>query len=80
MATVLGLTFPPRPPKSTKNTQVLVLDKGALVEYDTPLALLQRAGSRLRAMAERTGDLGGLITIAQEAAAGRKKGPGAAVQ
>ncbi len=28
--------------------QVLVLDKGALVEYDTPLALLQRSDSQLR--------------------------------
>lgn len=28
--------------------QVLVLDKGELQEYDTPLALLQRPGSRLR--------------------------------
>lgn len=58
-----------------------MLDKGELVEYDTPLALLQRPGSRLRAMAERTGDLRGLVALAQEAVAVKKQaqtglGPG----
>ena len=53
--------------------KVLVLDHGRLLEYDSPLALLQREGSRLRAMAERTGDLPGLVAIAQEAAEARRR-------
>ena len=48
-----------------------MLDKGELVEYDAPLALLQRPASRLRAMAGRTGDLAGLIAVAKEAAAAK---------
>ena len=46
--------------------KVLVLEGGAVAEYDAPLALLERAGGALRKLAERSGDLEGLARVARE--------------
>ena len=45
--------------------RVLVLDRGRAVEHDTPLVLLQREGGAFRELAERTGDLSGLLALAR---------------
>eukprot|EP00903_Cladosiphon_okamuranus_P011464 g10798.t1 len=49
--------------------RVLVLDKGEVSEYDTPLALLENPDSAFRSMCEKTGDLEGLKRVAEESAA-----------
>lgn len=51
--------------------KVLVLDKGRLVEYESPWELIEKEGSVFRGMCEMSGDLEGLIEGAREA--GRKK-------
>ncbi|CAN0354496.1 unnamed protein product [Pylaiella littoralis] len=49
--------------------RVLVLDQGRVAEYDTPLALLANPDSEFRAMCEKSGDLEGLMRVAEESAA-----------
>ena len=51
--------------------KVLVLDKGRLIEYDTPWELIAREGSMFRDMCEMSGDLDALEGAAKEA--GKKK-------
>ncbi|KAJ2784237.1 hypothetical protein H4R18_001225 [Coemansia javaensis] len=45
--------------------RVLVLDKGAVVEFDTPHALLRNRDGVFRSMCEKTGELGRLAAAAQ---------------
>ena len=47
--------------------RVLVLSQGEAVEFDAPLALLERPAGAFRKLAEGTGDLQGLVRIAKEA-------------
>jgi len=47
--------------------KVLVLDKGKLVEYDSPWALIRREGSIFHGMCEMSGDLETLIEVAKKA-------------
>lgn len=47
--------------------RVLVLGHGAVQEYDSPLALLQRAGGVFQRLAEESGDLESLKQAAEEA-------------
>lgn len=49
--------------------RVLVMDHGRIIEYDTPLKLLQRTDGLFYSMCERTGDLDRLLVMAKEAAA-----------
>ena len=51
--------------------KVLVLDKGRLIEFDSPWELIAREGSIFRGMCEMSGDLDILEQLAQEV--GRKK-------
>merc|ERR1712196_150364 len=44
--------------------RVLVLAKGAVTEYDTPLALLQQPTSAFRRLADGSGDVEGLLRLA----------------
>ena len=44
---------------------VLVLDKGQVVEYDSPLKLLLTEGSAFRQLAEESGDYEHLLEIAR---------------
>ena len=48
--------------------RVLVMDRGAAVEYDAPSALLRKEGGALRALALESGDIDGLVVAADEAA------------
>ena len=48
--------------------QVLLLDRGAVLEHGPPLELLGRAGGGFRKLAEESGDLAGLGQAAREAA------------
>ena len=45
--------------------RVLVLAQGKMVEFDAPLALLERSDTAFRKLAEGSGDLQGLIRIAK---------------
>ncbi|KAJ1901680.1 hypothetical protein LPJ66_000593 [Kickxella alabastrina] len=45
--------------------RVLVLDKGKIVEFDTPWNLLQKENSQFRSMCEKTGEYDHLYKIAQ---------------
>mmetsp|Transcript_25904 Transcript_25904/g.60594 ORF Transcript_25904/g.60594 Transcript_25904/m.60594 type:complete len:90 (-) Transcript_25904:336-605(-) len=49
---------------------VLVLDKGQVVEYDSPLKLLLTEGSAFRQLAEESGDYEYLLEIARGEGAG----------
>lgn len=51
--------------------KVLVLDKGKVIEYDSPWELISREGSIFRGMCEMSGDLDSLIEEANKA--GKKK-------
>lgn len=55
---------------------VLVLEGGRVVEQGSPASLLKDPKARLRGMAERTGDLQGLLSVALQAEGerGRAKG------
>lgn len=48
--------------------QVLVLDKGKVVEYDTPLTLLTRKGGAFRDLAHQSGNFDELLRVAREEA------------
>ena len=47
--------------------RALVLQRGELAEYDAPSALLRADGSIFRAMCAATGDLDGLVALAESA-------------
>ena len=47
--------------------KVLVLERGAVVEYDAPGALLRKPGGVFKALAEESGDLDGLRRAADDA-------------
>ena len=48
--------------------QILLLDRGAVIEHGPPLELLRRADSAFRKLGEESGDLTGLVQVATEAA------------
>lgn len=50
--------------------KILVLDKGNVVEFDSPLALLEREGSSFRELCERSGEMALLREMAQKGTAG----------
>jgi len=52
--------------------KVLVLDKGRLIEYDSPWALVSREGSIFHGMCEMSGDLEALVEGARKADENRK--------
>ncbi|KAF1915468.1 ATP-dependent bile acid permease-like protein [Ampelomyces quisqualis] len=54
--------------------KVLVLDKGAVVEFGDPFDLVSKEGGSFRAMCETTGELETLVGTAKAASEGRKKG------
>lgn len=47
--------------------KILVLNKGEVLEYDSPLALLERQGSSFRELCERSGEMAVLRELAQRA-------------
>ena len=47
--------------------KVLLLGQGAVQEYDAPLKLLRTMGGAFRTLAEESGDLDGLLRVAEEA-------------
>ena len=47
--------------------RILVLSRGRVAEYDTPLALLEKPDGAFRRLTEGSGDVEGLIRIAKEA-------------
>lgn len=52
--------------------KILVLDKGEVVEYGTPLELIDKDGGYFRKMVEETGEMAELIDIAKRAEEGRR--------
>ena len=50
--------------------RILLLGGGAVQEYDAPLELLRSEGGAFRRLAEETGDLDGLLRVAEDAAGG----------
>lgn len=56
--------------------KVLVLDKGAVLEYGDPYDLIRKQGGNFRAMCETTGELDALVTTAKTAYHARKDGHG----
>ena len=52
--------------------KVLVLDKGEVIEYDSPFELIQKVGGIFRGMCEMTGDLESLTQGAKKAADEKK--------
>ena len=58
--------------------RILLLGGGAVLEYDTPLALLEQEGGGFRKLAEESGDFEALRAVAVEAdAEARAERPGA---
>jgi ABC-type multidrug transport system fused ATPase/permease subunit len=53
--------------------KVLVLDKGAVVEYGDPYDLVRQDGGSFRSMCETTGELDALVQTAKTAYEGRNK-------
>jgi ABC-type multidrug transport system fused ATPase/permease subunit len=53
--------------------KVLVLDKGAVIEYGDPYDLVRQEGGSFRSMCETTGELDALIVTAKAAHNARKK-------
>ncbi|CAO1638019.1 unnamed protein product [Parajaminaea phylloscopi] len=49
--------------------KILVLDKGTVLEYDSPMALLEREDSSFRELCERSGEMAMLKDLARQAAA-----------
>ncbi|RKP08930.1 P-loop containing nucleoside triphosphate hydrolase protein, partial [Thamnocephalis sphaerospora] len=49
--------------------RILVLDAGRVVEYDTPLALIQCEGGAFRSLCEGTGELDALVRLAESSRA-----------
>ena len=49
--------------------QIAVLEQGELLEFDPPLALLRNECSHFYSMCESTGDIAGMIALAQSARA-----------
>ena len=47
--------------------RVLVLDAGAVVEYDSPRTLLDKPGGAFRSLAEESGEMGALRAAAASA-------------
>ena len=52
--------------------KVLVLEKGEVVEFDSPWELVRREGGVFRGMCEMSGDLEGLVEGARRAVEGRR--------
>jgi ABC-type multidrug transport system fused ATPase/permease subunit len=50
---------------------VMVMDKGQLVEFDTPLRLLEQPAGVFKSMAEMTGDYEHLLQMAKTASINR---------
>ena len=46
--------------------RILVLDKGNVIEYDTPLALAQIEGGHFNRMCQETGEFNELIQMASK--------------
>lgn len=56
--------------------KILVLDRGNVLEFDSPLALLDNAGSSFRELCERSGEMELLREMAEKAAAAAKQKKG----
>lgn len=54
--------------------KVLVLDAGEVVEYDSPIALLEKEGSAFASLCQKTGEWDLLKGMAEKAAAAREEG------
>ena len=52
--------------------KVLVLEKGEVIEYDSPWELIEKDGGVFRSMCEMSGDMDGLVQEARKAGAKRK--------
>lgn len=53
--------------------KILVLDKGTVLEYDSPMKLLEDAKSSFRELCERSGEYEMLFKMAEEAEQARRK-------
>jgi ABC-type multidrug transport system fused ATPase/permease subunit len=51
--------------------RILLLERGSVLEYDTPYKLLCKEGGAFRGLAEESGDVASLLSAAQEAAGGQ---------